>query len=134
MSISLCPEICGIKKCDTVIRGTFFNVMKDFCPMPKKRDIRPVAQEITDELLNKYHKELGARIKTLRSKQGHRQDHFAYEIGMGRNTLIAIEAGTPHTTESLLRIIYGLGINLDEFFAEGFTPLPEQKQERPKSK
>jgi DNA-binding XRE family transcriptional regulator len=110
-------------------------VTTDFCPMPKpvSKKVRPIAAEIPEDSITAFHVQLGRRIKDLRKRKGFRLDHFCYEINIARNTLIAIEAGKGCTSETLLRIIYGLGVDLVEFFAEGFEPLQPPVTERPQS-
>lgn len=109
-------------------------VTTEFCPMPKpvSKKVRPVAAEIPEGLIPTFHEQLGRRIKELRKKKGFRLDHFCYEINIARNTLISIEAGAGHTSDTMIRIIYGLGVDIAEFFGEGFDPLQPPVSERPK--
>lgn len=65
--------------------------------------------------------QLGRRIKQLRIARGYTNyEHFAYELGMSRSQYGKYETGHNLNYLTLQRIVKGLGMTLEEFFAEGF--------------
>lgn len=120
--------------------GIIFRATIDFCTMPRARKpkvIKPVAPEIPEELIVKFNLAIGTRVKKLRTDRNHGVEDFAYEIDIARNTLIGVESenGEGCTTETLIRIIYGLGITVGEFFSdESFSSIIKPaKPSRPAS-
>jgi transcriptional regulator with XRE-family HTH domain len=64
---------------------------------------------------------LGKRIKELRIQKGYTNyEHFAYEIGVSRSQYGKYETGHNLTFLTLLKILEGLEVSLQEFFEEGF--------------
>ena len=64
---------------------------------------------------------LGNRIRALRIKGGYSNyEHFAYEIGISRSQYGKYEKGHNLTFLTLVKILKGLDISLEEFFSEGF--------------
>jgi transcriptional regulator with XRE-family HTH domain len=65
--------------------------------------------------------QLGERIKMLRKEKGFNSyEHFAYDIEISRSGYAKYEGGADMRVSTLLKIIYGLDLTLDEFFKEGF--------------
>jgi len=88
--------------------------MKSKKPVRKKADISSLD---TDKVLV----QLGERIKALRKEKGFNSyEHFAYDIEISRSGYAKYEAGSDMRFTTLLKIIYGLGMTLDEFFETGF--------------
>lgn len=106
--------------------------LMDICRMGTTSRKPKRAQEITEEQTREVLRNLGLHIRKTRKSLGHRLDHFAYEIGISRSTLIRIEKGDDLLSSSLFRVIFGLGLNLDEFFKE-FPSIQPVKPPRPKS-
>ena len=67
-------------------------------------------------------RELGARLKTLRLRENLRVKDLAARAGVGARTIDRAEAGRSVGTETLVRIMRGLG-RLQAF--EAFVPPPE---------
>ena len=67
-------------------------------------------------------RELGARLKALRLRQNLRVKDLATRAGVGARTIDRVEAGHSVGTDTLVRIMRGLG-GLQAF--EGFIPPPE---------
>ncbi len=66
--------------------------------------------------------QLGKRIRQLRIAKGYTNyEHFAYELGMSRSQYGKYEAGFNLTYLTLIKVVDGLGVSLQEFFSEGFT-------------
>jgi transcriptional regulator with XRE-family HTH domain len=62
-------------------------------------------------------KNLGARIKELRIKKGHTSyEYFAYENDISRSQFGKYEKGSDIRFSTLVKIINGLEISLEEFF------------------
>lgn len=61
--------------------------------------------------------QLGARIRSLRKRQGLSQHKLALMIGMDRTYLIAVERGRRNIAlENIAKIAGGLGVSLSELF------------------
>ncbi len=67
-------------------------------------------------------RELGARLKTLRLRQNLRVKDLAARAGVGARTIDRVEAGHSVGTDTLVRIMRGLG-RLQAF--DVFIPPPE---------
>ena len=66
-------------------------------------------------------KKLGARIKTLRIKNGYTSyEYFAYEHDISRAQFGRYEQGQDLRLSSLIKIVNAFGMTLQEFFSEGF--------------
>lgn len=64
-------------------------------------------------------KKLGERIRELRKQKGYSNyEHFAYETGISRTQYGKYEKGENIKFLTLLRILKGLGVSLDEFFKD----------------
>jgi transcriptional regulator with XRE-family HTH domain len=64
---------------------------------------------------------LGKRIRELRIQKGFSNyEHFAYEIGVSRSQYGKYELGHNLTFLTLLKILKGLDVSLEDFFSEGF--------------
>lgn len=64
---------------------------------------------------------LGARIKDLRQKQGYSSsEQFAFEHEIARTQFSRYENGEDLRFSSLVKVINAFGISIDEFFSEGF--------------
>lgn len=75
----------------------------------------------TKEQEAKYLLQLGERLKTLRKSKGFTNyEYFSYEIGISRAQYGKYEAGANIKFSTLLKILKGLNISLNDFFAEGF--------------
>ena len=62
--------------------------------------------------------EIGLRIKELRSERTISQEDFANMIGMSRSYFGEVETGKRNVSVvNLERIIVGLGVTFEEFFA-----------------
>lgn len=75
-------------------------------------------KHLTDEekaLLEK----LGKRIKQLRQEKGYTNyEHFAYEHGISRTQYGKYETGENLKFLTLVKILKGLDVSLQDFFAE----------------
>ena len=72
----------------------------------------------------RFLEELGKRIKQLRKEKGFRSyETFAYDIEISRVGMSNYESGNFEDIRlrTLLKIIDGLGMTPQEFFAEGFS-------------
>lgn len=70
---------------------------------------------------------LGHKIKSIRKQQNISMNMLAKRVGIAQSTLSRIESGQQMPTFDVLeRIIYGLGLNFAEFFADSTEqePLP----------
>lgn len=66
-------------------------------------------------------KKLGARIRELRIEKGHSSyEYFAYENDISRSQFGKYEKGADIRFSTLIKIINGLGMTLEEFFGKGF--------------
>jgi transcriptional regulator with XRE-family HTH domain len=66
-------------------------------------------------------KKLAARIKQLRVKNGYSSyENFSYEVDISRAQFGRYEKGGDIRFSSLLKIINGLDMTIEEFFSEGF--------------
>ncbi len=64
-------------------------------------------------------KDLGKRIKELRTQDGLSQEKFALYIGMDRTYFASVEAGRRNISLcNIKKIADGLGVSLGELFAE----------------
>lgn len=76
---------------------------------------------LTPEQEKEYLDKLGARIKHLRKAKGYTNyEYFAYDLGISRAQYGKYEASANMKFNTLLKIIHGLGISVEEFFSEGF--------------
>lgn len=76
---------------------------------------------LSTEEEQKYLTKLGSRLKKLRKEKGYSNyEYFAYEIGISRAQYGKYEAGANIKFTTLLKILKGLEISLEEFFSEGF--------------
>lgn len=77
-------------------------------------------KELTNEE-KKLISQLGKRIKTLRIKNGFSNyEHFANEKGISRTQYGRYEVGDNIKFLTLVKILKGLDISLEEFFESGF--------------
>jgi DNA-binding Xre family transcriptional regulator len=70
-----------------------------------------------------FMRQLGQRIKDLRKEKGFNSyELFAYDIKISRSGMANYETGNfdDIRMSTLLKVIYGLGICLQEFFSRGF--------------
>lgn len=66
-------------------------------------------------------KQLGERLRELRKKAGYTSlEIFAYEHGFGKTQYGRYENGEDLRFSTLVRVINCFGIDLKEFFSEGF--------------
>ena len=66
-------------------------------------------------------KRLGARIRQLRLKMGYTNyEHFAYEHNISRAQFGRYEQGQDLRFSTLVKIVSAFGMNMKEFFSEGF--------------
>lgn len=66
-------------------------------------------------------KNLGRRIRDLREKQGYSSsEQFAFEHEIARTQFARYESGKDIRFTSLIKVINGFGMTLEEFFSEGF--------------
>ncbi len=80
----------------------------------RTRDFYPVK---TDKKLRSFLRKLGRRIRELRKAQEISQDQLAYESGLQRVTIGAIERGEQNpTTETLLNISSALNVEVRDLF------------------
>lgn len=89
-----------------------------FYPMKKAGKKQPNKQplEVEDQL-----KKIGARIKQLRIQKGYTSyEYFAYEHNISRAQFGRYEQGQDLRLSSLIKVVNAFGMNLDEFFGEGF--------------
>lgn len=91
-----------------------------------------VAADLSEDETRILLKSLAEHIRKTRKSLGFRTDHFAYEIGISRQTLIRMEKGEDMLTSNLVKVIYGLGLNMDQFFKD-FPPIQPTKPSRPQS-
>lgn len=62
-------------------------------------------------------KQLGLRVRQLRSKEGYTQEEFAERVGMYRTYMSRIESGSANPTLTMLcAMADGLGVPLVELF------------------
>lgn len=62
-------------------------------------------------------RQIGARLKELRQKQGLSQEKFALEVGLDRTYIASIELGKRNVScINLQKIWQGLGVSPKEFF------------------
>lgn len=81
----------------------------------KKKSI-PKRKEPEAEL-----KKLGDRIRNLRISKGYTSyETFAYEHGIPRTQFGRYEKGEDLRYSSLLRVVNAFGMDIAEFFSEGF--------------
>lgn len=78
-----------------------------------------------DEQFEQYKKEqlknLAERIKELRIKKGYTSyEYFAYDHNIPRAQYGRYEKGEDLKFSSLLKVLKGLDISIEEFFNEGF--------------
>lgn len=78
-----------------------------------------------DEQFEQYKKEqlkkLAERIKELRVKKGYTSyEYFAYDHNIPRAQYGRYEKGEDLKFSSLLKVLRGLDISIEEFFKEGF--------------
>lgn len=65
------------------------------------------------------HKDLGARLKDIRTSRGLSQRQLARDSGVANATISQIEAGKLNPTVSMLKkVLDGVPINLSEFFSD----------------
>ncbi len=80
----------------------------------KKGTKKPLTKE---DSLNK----LAKRIKQLRIKNGHSSyEYFAYENDISRAQFGRYERGEDIRFGTLIKIINGFGMSIEDFFSEGF--------------
>lgn len=80
----------------------------------RRRDFYSVK---TDKKLRSFLRKLGRRIRELRKAQKISQDQLAYESGLQRVTIGAIERGEQNpTTETLLNISQALNVEVRDLF------------------
>jgi hypothetical protein len=66
-------------------------------------------------------KKLGERIKQLRIKKGYTSyEYFAYDNNISRAQMGRYEKGQDLRFTSLAKVVYALGVTMEEFFSEGF--------------
>ena len=83
--------------------------------MAKSKSTKP--DLIPEDQLEK----LGKRIKALRIKSGYKSfEIFAYEHGFARAQYGRYEQGQDLRFSSLVKVINALGVDMKEFFSEGF--------------
>lgn len=77
--------------------------------------------KITPEEEEEYLQKLAKRIRNLRKERGYTNyEYFAYDVGISRAQYGKYEAGANIKFNTLLKIIKGLGMTVEEFFSEGF--------------
>lgn len=78
-------------------------------------------EDFTNELEAEYLRKLGERIKSIRKAKGYSNyEYFAYEVGISRAQYGKYEAGANIKFNTLLKIIKGFDMTIEDFFAEGF--------------
>lgn len=104
----------------------FYCPLEDISAMKRSKTERTVAEELESEQLKELLELIGKRIRHMRKEKKFRMDHFAYEIGMTRNTLLRSEQGGDMLLSNFLKIVYGLDTEMPEFFQEILLhkPLP----------
>jgi len=66
-------------------------------------------------------KKIGERMKELRKAKGfNNYEIFAYENDIPRAQYGRYERGSDLKLSSLMKVLDGLGVSLEEFFSEGF--------------
>lgn len=79
------------------------------------------AKKLTEAQEKKYLTKLGQRIKQLRIEKGYSNyEYFAYDVGISRAQYGKYEAGANIKFNTLLKIIKGFDMTVEEFFMEGF--------------
>jgi transcriptional regulator with XRE-family HTH domain len=74
-----------------------------------------------DKELEKLLTSMGKRMQELRKKKGYKNyELFAYENELPRAQYGRYERGQDLKLSSLLKVVRGYGITLQEFFGEGF--------------
>jgi transcriptional regulator with XRE-family HTH domain len=74
-----------------------------------------------DELSIKRIEQLGKRIREIRISKGYTNyENFAYEHGIPRPQYGRYERGEDLKFSSLLKVLKGFDMTLQEFFSEGF--------------
>ena len=69
---------------------------------------------------------MGLRIKQLRAQADMTQDKLAYSIDLSRSYLAEIETGKRNVSMvNVERICKGLGVSLEEFFADELFARPD---------
>lgn len=82
--------------------------------MKKTKTNKPLTKEETL-------KRMGERIRKLRIAKGYTSyEYFAYDIGISRAQFGRYEQGKDIRLGTLVKIVNGFGMSLEEFFAEGF--------------
>jgi len=92
-------------------------VILNLCKVKKQGKNKTAKPLSKDEALKK----LGARIRELRIKKGHKSyEYFAYENNISRAQFGRYEKGSDIRFGTLIKILNGLGMTVEEFFGEGF--------------
>jgi len=82
--------------------------------------------EVDEQKLERFHRELGERIKGLRKAKGYNNhEKFANEHGLARAQYNKYEKGVGMNFTSIIRVAAAMGISLKEFFSEGFSDFDE---------
>jgi transcriptional regulator with XRE-family HTH domain len=82
---------------------------------PKKK-VEPLEKDLEKLLSN-----MGKRMQELRKKSGYKNyELFAYENELPRAQYGRYERGQDLKLSSLLKVVRGYGITINEFFSEGF--------------
>lgn len=82
-----------------------------------KRDKKKLRYEDREAVL----KAVGKRMKEFRKQKGYNNyELFAYENGIPRAQYGRYERGSDLRLSSLLKVLDGLDVSLQEFFGEGF--------------
>ena len=66
-------------------------------------------------------KKIGDRIKELRLAKGDAFEKFAYKNDISRSQLTRFEKGNDMQITSLLKVLKGLEVSLEDFFGKGFN-------------
>lgn len=103
-------------KSKILFRVTKTGLIFKICVMKKQKAAKPLYTK--EDVL----KQTGERIRKLRIEKGYTSyEYFAYENNISRAQFGRYERGEDMRLGTLVKILNGLGMTLEEFFSEGFT-------------